>query len=148
MKRINGWIVVFLIFTGILLAACAQTPAAAEVIKSVRLEPIAGPGDLNRVILTADAAKRLDIQTVTVGEADINGAQRKVIPYSAVLYEPNGDTWVYVNVEPLIFVRQPIVIDYIEGDQAILSEGPDSGSVVVTVGAVELFGSESEFEEE
>ncbi len=147
MKRINGWIVVLLMITGLFLAACAQAPAEEEAIKPVRLEPIEGT-DLNRVILTTDAAKRLDVQTATVGEEDINGAQRKVIPYAAVLYEPNGDTWVYVNIEPLVFVRQPIVIDYIEGDQAILLEGPDSGSVIVTVGAVELFGSESEFEEE
>jgi hypothetical protein len=70
------------------------------------------------------------------------------VPYAAVLYEANGNTWVYVNVAPLVFVRQAVVIDSINGDEAILSKGPDSGSTVVTVGAAELYGSESEFEEE
>jgi hypothetical protein len=53
-----------------------------------------------------------------------------------------------VNVEPLVFVRQAITVDDITGDQVILSEGPEAGANVVTMGATELFGSESEFEEE
>ena len=65
-----------------------------------------------------------------------------------MLYGPNGDTWVYVTVEPLVFVRQAILVDLIQGDEAVLSDGPGSGAAVVTTGAVELFGSESEFAEE
>ncbi len=68
---------------------------------------------------------------------------RKVVPYAAVLYGVNGETWVYSSPEPLVFVRQPILIDYIEGDMAILSEGPEAGTAVVTVGAAELFGTET-----
>jgi len=70
-------------------------------------------------------------------------ALRKVVPYAAVLYGVHGETWVYSNPEPLVFVRRPIVVDYIEGDQAILSEGPEVGTAVVTVGAAELFGTET-----
>ena len=148
MKHINRWTIILLVFAGLLLSACAPASTAAEEeTKPVRLEPIEGT-DLNHVILTAEAAERLDIQTVSVSEAAISGTQRTVIPYDAVLYEPSGATWVYVSIEPLVFVRQLIVIDYIEGDQAILLEGPDSGSMVVTLGAAELYGSESEFEEE
>jgi len=147
MKHIYRLLIALLIFAS-LLAACAPTSTAEEEeIKPVTLEPIEGT-DLNHVILTAEAAQRLDIQTVPVRQADISGAQRTVIPYDAVLYEPNGDTWVYVNIEPLVYVRQPIVIDYIKGNEAILSDGLDPDSVVVTLGAAELFGSESEFEEE
>ena len=131
------------IFLAIPLSACAPAPAPEEEIKPVTLEPITGT-DLNRLTLTEDAAKRLDIQMAEVHEAD----GKMVVPYASVLYEANGNTWVYVNVAPLVFVRQAIVIDSINGDEAILSQGPDSGSAVVTVGAAELFGSESEFEEE
>ena len=147
MKHISRWFMVLVIMTTLLAACAPASTAPEEETKPVRLEPIEGT-DLNRVILTAEAAKRLDLQTASVSEADISGTQRTVIPYDAVLYEPSGATWVYVSIEPLVFMRQPIVIDYIEGDQAILSEGPDSGSLVVTLGAAELFGSESEFEEE
>ena len=69
--------------------------------------------------------------------------QRSVVPYAAVLYGVHGETWVYTNPEPLVFIREPIVIDYIEGDLAVLSEGPEAGTAIVTVGAAELFGTET-----
>lgn len=69
--------------------------------------------------------------------------QVKVVPYAAVIYGLNGETWVYSNPEPLVYVREPITVDYIEGDLVVLSEGPPAGSAVVTVGGAELFGAES-----
>lgn len=69
--------------------------------------------------------------------------QRIVVPYAAILYGLTGETWVYVNTGPLEFVRYPIVIDYIEGDQAVLFEGPEVGASVVTVGVAELYGAET-----
>ena len=147
MKHISRLFIVLLIMASLLAACAPASTVEEEEIKPVSLEPVAGTG-LNHVILTADAAKRLDIQTVAVHEADIKGTQGTVIPYDAVLYEANGNTWVYVSIEPLVFVRQAIVIDHIKGNEAFLSKGPDSGSLVVTLGAAELYGSESEFEEE
>jgi hypothetical protein len=135
------------IIASLQLSACAPASTPQEVIKPVHLEPIAGT-DLNRVILTEKAAERLDIQTGLVRDEEIDGKQQKVIPYAAVLYDPTGQAWTYTNPEPLVFIRQAIVVDHIKGDMAVLSEGPDSGMAVVTVGAAELFGSESEFEEE
>jgi hypothetical protein len=67
----------------------------------------------------------------------------KVVPYAAVLYDARGNTWVYTNPKPLTFVRHAIHIDYIEGDLAVLSDGPPSGTEVVIVGAAELFGAET-----
>ena len=67
----------------------------------------------------------------------------KVVPYAAVLYDARGDTWAYTNPKPLTFVRHSIHIDYIEGDLAVLSDGPPSGTEVVIVGAAELFGAET-----
>ena len=71
-----------------------------------------------------------------------------VIPYAALLYDSSGNTWVYLNVAPLVYVRQAIVVDFIKGDEAVLSEGLEDDAVVVTLGATELYGSETEFEEE
>ena len=136
-------LLLIVIFLAIPLSACAPAATPEEETKPVTLEPITGT-DLNRLTLTAEASKRLDIQTAEVGEAD----GKMVVPYASILYEANGNTWVYVNVSPLVYVRQAIVIDSINGNEAILSKGPDSGSTVVTVGAAELYGSESEFEEE
>ena len=144
MKHIYRLFIALLILASLLTACAPATTGEEEGVKPVTLEPVAGT-DLNHVILTEDAAKRLDIQIVAVHDG---GTQGTVIPYDAVLYEANGNTWVYVSLEPLVFMRQAIVIDHIKGNEAFLSEGPDSGAMVVTLGAAELYGSESEFEEE
>ncbi len=75
-------------------------------------------------------------------EVTLFGGPRKVVPYSAVIYDLHGDTWTYTNPEPLVFVRHRITVDYIERDTAVLLDGPPAGTAVVTVGAAELFGVE------
>ena len=74
-----------------------------------------------------------------------SGKPQKVIPYSAVLYDARGNSWTYTNPEPLVFVRHRIDVEYIEGDRAVLKEGPATGTKVVTAGAAELFGVEQKF---
>jgi hypothetical protein len=132
MKHIYRLFIALLIMAS-LLAACGPKSTSVEKIEPFQLEVIEG-SDFQRVILTEKAAQRLDIQT-----ASVNG---NVIPYAAVLYGLNGETWTYTNPEPLVFVRQSIVIDRIEGDSAFLSEGPDTGTAVVIIGVAELYGAE------
>jgi hypothetical protein len=67
---------------------------------------------------------------------------RKLMPYSAMLYDLKGDTWTYTRTAPLTFVRQRVTLDYIDGETAVLLEGPAAGTDVVSVGATELFGTE------
>jgi len=69
-----------------------------------------------------------------------SGTLRKVIPYAALIYDLTGETWVYTSPEPLTFVRQPITVDYIDGDKAVLVDGPAAGTLVATVGVAELYG--------
>jgi len=71
-----------------------------------------------------------------------DGEKRKVIPYAAVLYDAKGNTWVYTNPEQHVFIRKPIQIDTIVGDEAFLVDGPPVGAAVVTVGGAELYGTE------
>ncbi|MEX8520774.1 MAG: hypothetical protein AB3X44_19900 [Leptothrix sp. (in: b-proteobacteria)] len=131
------------------LGACTQSTAAPkdEEPPPVKVEHLDGAVP-SRVILTEEAVKRLDIHTAAVGEAAVKGEPRWVIPYAAVLYDTGGNTWTYANPEARVYMRNRIVVDHIDGDNAILSTGPATGMAVVTVGAEELFGSESEFEEE
>jgi hypothetical protein len=70
------------------------------------------------------------------------GEKRRIIPYAAVLYDARGNTWVYTNPEPFVFVRAAIRIETIVGDDVLLAEGPPAGTAVVTVGGGELFGAE------
>lgn len=69
-------------------------------------------------------------------------AQRTLIPYAAVIYDLNGDTWVYTNPQPLTYERAEVDVDYIEGDNAVLSEDLPAATVVVTDGVSQLFGTE------
>jgi len=132
----------------LLLAACGQIPATtAEINAPITIERSDGQ-DPTREVLTEDAVKRLDIQTATANAAELDGAQRTVIPYAAIIYDTDGATWVYLNPEPLTFVRHPVNVDHIKGDQAFLTDTLPSGSAVVTVGVAELYGAESEFAEE
>jgi hypothetical protein len=110
--------------------------------KPAYVEAIEG-SDLKRVVLTEKAAERLDIQIALVSEEQVEGTQRLVIPYAALIYGLNGETWAYIMPEPLTFVREGITVDYIEGDMAVRLTGPAIGTEVVTVGVAELYGAET-----
>ena len=56
-----------------------------------------------------------------------DGSLRKAIPYSAVFYDASGQTWTYVNPEPLVYTQR-ITVDYVEGDMAVLTSGPAAGT--------------------
>jgi hypothetical protein len=98
--------------------------------------------DLDQVVLTADAAKRLGIATQPVREERVGTAVKTVISYAAILYDASGDTWAYISREPLVFVREQVSVESIDGDRVILTRGPAAGTSVVTVGATELYGTE------
>ena len=148
MKFHNRWVLVMLLIGGLQLAACKRVATSDEEEASPAKVEHLGGNEPARVTLTAEAARRIDITTAMVSDATIDGTAHKAIPYAAVLYDTNGDTWTYLNPEPLIFVRHHISVDRIVGDMALLADGPPAGAKVVTVGATELFGSETEFEEE
>jgi multidrug efflux pump subunit AcrA (membrane-fusion protein) len=99
--------------------------------------------ELNRLTLTEKAAQRLDIQTAQVREEQVDGAQRLVVPYSALIYDLEGKTWIYISPQPLTYVREPVTVDQIEGDMVVLVEGPATGTEVVTVGVAELYGTDT-----
>ena len=68
--------------------------------------------------------------------------ERKTVPWSAILHDVHGGTWVYENVKPHVFVRRRVEVMRVADDQAILARGPRTGAKIVTAGAAELFGTE------
>ena len=144
MRYRNFWIVAVLMIGALSLVIFARASAGeteTSYSEPAKVEPIEG-SSINRVTLSQKAAERLGIETAAVEDQEAGGEPAKVLPYSAVLYDANGDTWTYTNPEPLVFVRHEISIDRVEGELAILSEGPEVGTKVVTVGAAELIGTE------
>ena len=108
------------------------------------LEPVGASG-LQRVVLSARAAERIGIRTEPVRDAR---GRTLLVPYSAVVYDSDGGTWVYISPAALPFVRHRVIVDRIAGADAVLTRGPPAGTTVVTLGAAELFGTEFEFAED
>jgi hypothetical protein len=124
-----------LLVAAIALSGCARTATVAASRKEpFKLEKIEGT-ERKRVRLEPKAAERLRLETVPVTEP------RKV-PYGALLYDTKGGTSVYTVPEPLLFVRQPVTVESIDGGVVVLKEGPPVGTAVVTAGGSELTGIE------
>jgi hypothetical protein len=149
-KHSSRWIVVLLIVAGLFattLSACSDSSDDAAADEPASVEPIKGTS-YNTITLSAEAAERLGIKTGTISAKRVGGKRRKVIPYTAVSYTPNGGTFTYTSPKVRTFVRQPISVKTVRKGEAILSRGPPVGTAVVTVGSPELFGAEYEFEPE
>jgi hypothetical protein len=78
------------------------------------------------------------LQTETVAEKQ----GRKVVPYASIIYDPHGGVWVYTMPRERVFVRTPIDVDTIVGDDVFLNAGPALGTRVATAGVAEIYGSE------
>jgi outer membrane lipoprotein-sorting protein len=144
MRRSKRWIAVLGLLVALpQLSACTQTSAeATSGAEPAKVEHLGG-SEVSRLTLTPKAVQRLGIRTATVREETVAGKKRKVIPYGAVLYDAKGATSVYVSPAANTYVRQPITVDFIEGDRAVLEAGPAAGTAVVSVGAAELYGTET-----
>ena len=141
MKRSTRSFAIVLMIASVLLAACGQQEAeAAHDAAAVTTTEIEG-SDLQRLTLSESAASRLGIETVAVTEDAESG--QLLIPYSALLYDPSGASWTYTNPEGLVFIREQVEVDLIDGDFARLIAGPDVDTMVVSVGAAELYGAET-----
>jgi hypothetical protein len=152
----HPWFPAVLVVAALTLTSCAEAlgegGADSGEPDPATVELVAGT-QVNRITLTELAAERLGIETTQVRDAAADGRrptggtvalQETVIPYSAVIYDPEGDAWTYTSPEPLVFVRERIVVDRIVGNSALLDDGPATGTTVVTVGASELWGTEYE----
>ena len=135
--------VLVLAVAGLALAACSPSSSGTTPKDpAVVVEKNAETG-LSKLTLSAKAAERLGIATAAVTAGSAGGAARTVVPYAAVIYDASGKTWANTNTGALVFVRQPITVDRIEADRAVLSGGPPVGTLVVTVGVAELWGIET-----
>jgi hypothetical protein len=134
----------------LLPAGCANAAdeAGGEDPGPAIIQPLDGT-TVSQITLTDLAAERLGIATAPVGQAPaVRGSPQTSVPASAVIYDAKGRGWVYTSPEALVFVRERIVIDSEVGRVATLSTGPPVGTMVVTVGAQELWGTEYEVGED
>jgi hypothetical protein len=138
------------VLVALLFAACASPPAEpveAEDDEPAEVELVAGQEELHRITLIPEALVRLGIETT---EIESEPGARMRIPYSAVMYDAEGASWVYIEDGARnSFVRHPIsVVEVVPEDEttgyAVVDDGPPAGTHVVTVGVAELYGTEFE----
>jgi multidrug efflux pump subunit AcrA (membrane-fusion protein) len=94
---------------------------------------------IKKITLTPKAAERLGI---LIDEVRADPSGRLIVPYASVLYDLSGKAWVYISAEPLTFVRGPVEIDTIKGDNVYLTDGPPVGTKVLAAGVPQVFGTE------
>lgn len=119
---------------------------------AISARPVAGPQTSNARATSIDLYYELDNskgnfrpgQRVTVTLPFSGASTGNTIPFSAIIYDINGGTWVYTNPSPNVFIRQRVELQTVIGNNAVLNRGPSAGTKIVTVGAAELFGTEFE----
>jgi hypothetical protein len=122
------------------VSACGSAEAQTDgTVPPAHLVPVSGGGGTGKaVVLTEDATHRIGLSTEPV----VAAADNLVIPVTALVYDKDGGTWVFLATQPFTYERRAVAIAQISGDRAILRSGPTAGSRVVTVGAAELLGTE------
>jgi hypothetical protein len=68
-----------------------------------------------------------------------------LVPWSAVLFDVHGGTWVYRETAPHAFERRRVEVLHVEDGQAALAGGIEPGAAIVSAGAAELFGAQLGF---
>jgi hypothetical protein len=130
-----------LVASALLLSACGHATVDAPPADSpVQVSPVPG-SDLKSVALSEQSSARLGIRTASVTLTAAAAGLRQV-PYSAIVYDEQGATWTFVPTARRTYVREPVAVDHIAGDVAVLSAGPAVGTLVVTEGSQELLGAE------
>jgi hypothetical protein len=126
------------------VTGCKEVKTADKVhYQPATVTPIKGDDEHKVVTLTAEGARRIDLQTAQVGRS----GERSVIPYASLLYQKHGEAFVYTNPKPLTYVWAPVEVDHVAGNRVLLKKGPPAGTKVVTVGAQQVHGAELEFGE-
>ena len=142
MQHAYRWLILVVILAVLPLLACNNDSVVHDAEHPAEVEHIEGT-EFSRVTFSERAMERIGVQTDTVREVRMS-PPRFAVPYSAILYTSHGETWVYTCPAPRTFVRRQVEVDYIEGDTAFLTKGPEAGTVVASVGVAEIYGTEFE----
>ena len=86
------------------------------------------------------AGDRVSVAIPLGGERDA-----LVVPWSAVLHDFHGGTWIYREVGAHRYERRRVEVEDVLDGRAALSGGVEHGMAIVSVGAAELFGTELGF---
>jgi hypothetical protein len=110
---------------------------------------VAGIPSANAAAATADLFYEIQNSPLTLRPGEKVGvsfgtarSEALIVPWSAVIHDINGGTWVYENTAPQTYSRRRVEVMYVRDGFAALGRGPGAGTNIVKTGAAELFGSE------
>ncbi len=120
------------------------------VIEGFPAKPVEAPPSADMKSSTADL-----VYEVENGDGALRPGQRVMVeiplraeeeslgvPWSAIVHDIQGDTWIYEELTPQKYARRRVQVRQLTGDWAVLASGPPAGTKVVVAGAAELYGTE------
>ena len=113
-------------------------------------KPIEGPPLSNSINATSDLYYEIDnseglfrvgmrVRVSLVKKAETSSL---IVPWSSIVYDIHGGTWVYVKTADHVFSRRRVEMINIINDVAVLRRGVSIGDEVVTTAVAELYGTE------
>ncbi len=131
---------------GARVGGLADAPGAAGRAAA----PVSAPPSANAAAATVDVFYQMPNQDgafrlgqrvgVTVPLRDDEAVL--AAPWSAIVHDAGGGTWVYERAAPAVYVRRRVRVERVVGDWTALSGDVQVDANVVTTGAAELFGTE------
>lgn len=113
--------------------------------------PVAAPPTANALAATVDRyfemvnqdSRWIPGERVAVSLRLTGEVQSLTAPWSAVVQDIHGGTWVYERTRPRVYERRRVLVRRVVSDTAELGAGLPEGTAVVIAGAQELFGAET-----
>ena len=147
------------VYVGALNEIDRQQPARMEPLgnmnrqKGFMANPVSGPPSSNPIAATIDLFYEVANsnqewqlgQKVQVLVPLKHNKESLTVPWSAVVFDIYGGTWVYKQTSPHTFVRARVQVSFLSGSTAVLASGPTPGTKIVTQGVAELLGIEVGF---
>ena len=148
------------VYVGVLNEINRQQPARMEPLGNINngnkefiANPVSAPPSSNPIAATVDLFYEVSNsnhewqlgQKVQVVVPLKQSGEGLIVPWSAVVFDIYGGTWVYEQTAPHTFVRTRVQVSFLSGSSAVLASGPTPGTKIVTQGAAELLGAEVGF---
>ncbi len=144
------------VYVGDLATIDDQQPGQVEALGHISgssqraAKPVQGPplGNANAASVDLFFEMKNDdgqfriVEKVSVRLAQKNAEENLVVPFSAILYDIHGGTWVYAKTAPQIYSRRRVELHHVVEGLAVLRRGPAADTEVVITGAAEIFGTE------
>ena len=126
-------------------SSAASNLMAAPINAPLTADPLTNSSHLYYIVENANFALHPAQRVSVLLKTQSKATSALTLPWSAVVIDIYGGNWIYTQQSKNSYERQRVFLDHVNGNQAVISEGPPEGSKIVANGALELFGVETGF---